>query len=199
MPRHIPFYTELVNKEGATTNEILLYGLIEASSFSEGFCYASSDYMASQLGVAPGTIKNMLSSLSKKGWISVEVKGNKRVMITPLLGLAIKKKPVENSVTQELRSVENSKESVTQELRYRHASVTLPSRYNDAHNREETGEGIINNNNIIIKEINKEKEAAGSAGSSPAGSLRLKRDDFESDEEYEEAFYNRNTICLGAH
>lgn len=198
MPRHIPFYSELL-EENATTSEILLYGLIEASSFTEGFCYASSEYMANMIGLSQGTIRNLLSSLSKKGWISVEVEGNKRIAITPLLGLAVKPKNSKKSVTQELRSVENSDESVTQELRYRHAEMTLPSRENDALNRDVTDKGIIINNNII-KENNKRKvddASAGLAGKVPAGRLDLKRKDFKTELEYEKAFYDRNTYHLG--
>lgn len=196
MPRHIPFYSELLEKDHATTSEILLYGLIEASSFTEGFCYASSDYMATQIGVSPKTIRNLLSSLSNRGWISVEVEGNKRVAITPLLGLSIKEK---KSVPQKGRSVENSKESVPSAGQYCPVKRTLASRQRDTLDRGVTDKGIINNNNIIIKEINKEKETAGSAGSGPAGSFLPKRADFENDEEFEKAFYNRNTVCLGAH
>lgn len=198
MTRHIPFYSELL-EENATTSEILLYGLIEASSFTEGFCYASSEYMANMIGVSQGTIKNLLSSLSKKGWISVEVEGNKRIAITPLLGLAVKPKNSKKSVTPELRSVENSEKSVTPELRYRHVRMTLPSRENDALNRDVTGKGIIINNNII-KENNKRKDgdkSAGQAGNMPAGRLDLKRKDFETELDFEKAFYARNTYCLG--
>ena len=197
MPRHIPFYPELI-EEKSTTNEILLYGLIEASSFSEGFCYASSEYMAKQLGITAGTVKNLLSSLSKRGWISVEVEGNKRIAITPLLGLSVKEKGSKKSVTQELRSVENSTESVTQELRYRNSTMTVPSSRNDALNRGVTGEGIINNKEYNKKEINKEKSSAGLAGSGPASRLNIKREDYADDSDYEKEFYKRNTVYLGA-
>lgn len=197
MPRHIPFYSDLL-EENATTNEILLYGLIEASAFSEGFCYASNTYMAEQLGLKVGTIKNLLSSLSKRGWISVEFEGNKRIAITPLLGLSRKPKTKQKPNKKERKKpVENSQKSVTLELRYRHARMTLPSFYNDARPRGVTGEGIIINNNII-KEIYKEKTlSTGSAGGLPAG--RQRRLDGESDFDFEQRFYDRNTIYLGAH
>lgn len=200
MTRHIPFYSSLLHEE-ATTNEILLYGLIEVSSFIDGFCYASSEYMAEQLGIAPGTVKNLLSSLSKRGWVQVEVQGNKRIAITPLLGLSVNpKKATKKAKKKTAKPVENSSESVTQELRYRHASVTLASRRNDALDRGVTGEGIINNNNII-KENNKRKDEdspAGTAGKRPASRLLPKRSEYDSDIDYEKAFYARNTVHLGA-
>lgn len=86
--KSIPFYSELL--EEGTTNEVLLYGLIEALSFSEGFCWATNETMAERLGVSKGTIKNLLSSISKKRWVEVKVVGNKRVSMKPLLTI---KKP----------------------------------------------------------------------------------------------------------
>ena len=195
--KHIPFYSELL-EEKATTNEILLYGLIETLSFTEGFCYASSEFMAKQLGLTAGTIKNMLSSLSKKGWVSVEVEGNKRIAITPLLGLCVKKKTAKKSVTEKLRSVENSSESVTEKLRSRHSTITVPSSRNDALNRGITGKGVINDNKDIKENKEKKDTTAGLAGNGPASRLNIKRGDFESDDEYEKEFYKRNTIRLGA-
>ena len=35
-------------------------------------------------------------------------------------------------------------------------------------------------------------------GSSSAGRLNLRRDEFESDDDYEKEFYRRNTFCLSA-
>ena len=154
--------------------------------------------MAKQLGITAGTVKNLLSSLSKRGWISVEVEGNKRIAITPLLGLSVKEKGSKKSVTQELRSVENSTESVTQELRYRNSTMTVPSSRNDDLNRGVTGEGIINNKEYNKKEINKEKSSAGLAGSGPASRLNIRREDYADDYDYEKEFYKRNTIYLGA-
>ena len=85
-------------------SEILLYGLLETLSIKEGFCYASSEYLAEQLGLTAGTIKNLLTSIKNKGWIEVTVEGNKRIAIQPLLAIKPSKKPVEKPV----ETVENS-------------------------------------------------------------------------------------------
>lgn len=193
MPKHIPFYPELL-EEKATTNEILLYGLIDVLSFSQGYCYASSEYMASQLGIAAGTLKNLLSSLAKRGWIQVEVNGNKRVAIMPLLGLSIKKKSFPQTVTPELRSVEKSNKSVTQELRYRHATMTEPSRRNDARNRGVTGVGITSNNkyNKEVSALAKNEPSRTSNKDKPLLISKVGLDDAE----YERQFYARNTITM---
>ena len=188
MLRHIPFYSELLD-EGATTNEILLYGLIDVLSFTEGFCYASSEFMAKQLGVAKGTIRNLLSSLSKLGWISVEVQGNKRIAITPLLGLSVKKKDIHKSI----KPVEKSKESVTQELQYCHSTMTLPSRKNDTQNRGVTGKGITSNNKIDIEGLDSAMEEPNQTSNKAMG---LMVDKTLDSAEYERQFYERNTICI---
>lgn len=86
--KSLPFYSDLL--ESGTTNEVLLYGLIEALSFSEGFCWATNETMAERLGVSKGTVKNLLSAIAKKGWVEVKVVGNKRVSMKPLLTI---KKP----------------------------------------------------------------------------------------------------------
>ena len=197
MNKSIPFYSSLLGE--GTTNEILLYGLIEVLSFKDDFCYASSEYMAERLGLAQGTIKNLLSSIAKKGWIHVEVEGNKRVAIMPILNLSPQKvdkkpakkacgKPVENSA----RASRRNDGTVTQELRYRHARMTLSS-------------GVKQGSDIKVdikvdKEINKESEKkspAGSAGNLPASRLkRPLRKDFENDVEFEKAFYAWNTALM---
>ena len=56
---------------------------------------------------------------------------------------------------------------------------------------------LINNKEDNKERIIIKKEEAGFAKNELAG--LLKRNDFENDEAYEEEFYRRNTICLGAH
>lgn len=89
--KSIPFYSELL--KGGTTNEVLLYGLIEALSFSKGFCWATNETLAERLGVSEGTVKNLLSSISKKSWVEVKVAGNRRISVKPLLALKHQKSP----------------------------------------------------------------------------------------------------------
>lgn len=126
MIKSIPFHPELLQKK-ATTNEVLLYGLIEVSSHSKGFCFASTSYMAEQLGISQGTIRNLLSKLSKRGWIRVEHSGNKRTKIRPLLPLFGKRKPVENLWKTNAKVVENPVENPVEKYGLRHRRMTLAS------------------------------------------------------------------------
>lgn len=169
-------------------SEILLYGLIETLSIREGFCYASSDYMAEQLGLSVGTIKNLLTSLRNKGWVEVTVEGNKRIAIQPLLGIKPTKKAVEKPVENSARASRKNDATVTEKLRYRHGNVTLST-------DTKQGSDIIDYNKEYKKEINKEKGEAGLAGHSPA-STRPRREDFGSEVDYYEAFCARNTIKI---
>ena len=197
MSKSIPFHVDLVGE--GTTSQILLYGLIEALAFKNGYCYASSEYMADVLGLQKGTIKNNLSEIHKKGWIQVECdKANQRVAIFPLLTLRPLKTeqnanadPVENSA----RPSRKNDGAVTLELRDRHARMTVTSR---GDNRGEKSGDIIDNN-IVDKKINKKvaETATAPADNLPAGvrvslpkpKRRPRRQDFETDLEFETAFY----------
>ena len=184
MIKAIPFFSSLVGE--GTTTEILLYGLIETLSVKEGYCYASSDYMAEQLGLSAGTIKNLLSTIRNKGWVEVTVEGNKRIAIQPLLGIKPVEKPVENSA----RASRKNDATVTEKLRYRHGNVTLSP------DKKQGSDNIIDNK-VNNKKENKEKSGvAGLAGSWPAGGRRPVRKDFETDEDFEKAYYAFNSIKI---
>lgn len=127
MIKHIPFFSMLL-KEQATTNEVLLYGLLESLAQEEGFCYASNEYMAEQLGLAKGTIKNLLSYLSKRGWVTVESEGNKRIAITPLLGLMASTRKRHARMTPCGKVCVKVCEKVVEKVQERHARMTVPSR-----------------------------------------------------------------------
>ena len=80
--KYIPFYTDLL-KDG-TMSEVLLYGLICIMSKKSGECLASSQTLGEILGLNDGTVRNVMSSISKKGWVEVKASGNKRA-VKPLI------------------------------------------------------------------------------------------------------------------
>lgn len=194
MIKTIPFFSSLVGE--GTMSEILLYGLIETLSIREGFCYASSDYMAEQLGLSVGTIKNLLTSLRNKSWVEVTVEGNKRIAIQPLLGIKPTKKAVEKPVENSARASRRNDTTVTEKLRYRHAEMTLSP-------DTKQGSDIIDYNKEYKKEINKEKNEAGvglalkePATANSRTRASLKRNDFESEDAWYRAICQANTIKL---
>ena len=173
-------------------SEILLYGLLETLSIKEGFCYASSEYLAEQLGLTAGTIKNLLTSIKNKGWIEVTVEGNKRIAIQPLLAIKPSKRPVEKPVENSPRASRKNDGTVTEKLRYRHAEMTLST-------DTKQGSDIIDYNKVYKKEINKEKsEGAGLALNEPAVATHTMpvRSDYESEDAWLQARYAANTVKL---
>lgn len=80
--KSIPFYTDLL-KQG-TMSEVALYGLICVMSKKSGECWASSQTLGEILGLNNKTVRNVLCSISKKGWIEVKPFGNRRA-VKPLI------------------------------------------------------------------------------------------------------------------
>lgn len=152
------FYSDLL-KEG-TMSEVVLYGLIESLSFNEGYCWANSETMAERIGVTKGTLKNLLSSIHKKGWVEINSVGNKRLSIKPLLQLSKPKKQHKKPVE---KSVEKSKAASSQN----DARVILELR--KSHSRMTQGTGVTTGVGDKIeykykKEINKEKTEKSQSG-----------------------------------
>ena len=145
MAHYIPFYPELLER-GGTLHEVLLYGLILSAAAKSGSCFASNEYMAKKIGVAQGTVKNLLSRMVKKRWITVESKGNKRISVTPMIHLKAKRKRAaglasnNTSTCGKLCGKHSAK--LVDKNSLRHARMTLASRQDDAGSPVVTGNRI---------------------------------------------------------
>lgn len=71
----------LYNKE-LKANEKLLYAMITSLSCKEGYCFATNNYFAKELGVHPKTVSSWISDLRDKNFLKIEFvkKENKRVL-----------------------------------------------------------------------------------------------------------------------
>ena len=71
----------LYNKE-LKANEKLLYAMITSLSCKEGYCFATNNYFAEELGVHPKTVSSWISDLRNKNYIKVEMvrKENKQII-----------------------------------------------------------------------------------------------------------------------
>ena len=71
----------LYNKE-LKANEKLLYAMITSLACKEGYCFATNNYFAEQLGVHPKTVSSWISDLRDKNYIKVEMvrKENKQII-----------------------------------------------------------------------------------------------------------------------
>ena len=71
----------LYNKE-LKANEKLLYAMITSLACKEGYCFATNNYFAEELGVHPKTVSSWISDLRDKNFIKCEyVKGENKQII----------------------------------------------------------------------------------------------------------------------
>ena len=71
----------LYNKE-LKANEKLLYAMITSLACKEGYCFATNNYFAEELGVHHKTVSSWISDLRDKNYIKVEMvrKENKQII-----------------------------------------------------------------------------------------------------------------------
>ena len=71
----------LYNKE-LKANEKLLYAMITSLACKKGYCFATNNYFAEELGVHPKTVSSWISDLRDKNYIKVEMvrKENKQII-----------------------------------------------------------------------------------------------------------------------
>lgn len=72
--------TVLYDKE-LKANEKLLYAIITSLTCKEGYCFASNNYFAKELGVHPKTVSSWISDLRDKNFIKVDLIRNENKQI----------------------------------------------------------------------------------------------------------------------
>ena len=70
----------LYNKE-LKSNEKLLYAMITSLACKEGYCFATNNYFAKELGVHPKTISSWISDLREKNYLKVDIVRNENKQI----------------------------------------------------------------------------------------------------------------------
>jgi hypothetical protein len=70
----------LYNRE-LKTNEKLLYVMITSLACKEGYCFATNNYFAEELGVHPKTVSSWISDLRDKNFIKVDLIRNENKQI----------------------------------------------------------------------------------------------------------------------
>lgn len=70
----------LYNKE-LKANEKLLYAMITSLACKEGYCFATNNYFAEELGVHPKTVSSWISDLRDKNYIEVKILRNENKQI----------------------------------------------------------------------------------------------------------------------
>lgn len=62
-------------------NEKLLYAMITSLACKEGYCFATNNYFAEELGVHPKTVSSWISDLRDKNFVKVEIIRNENKQI----------------------------------------------------------------------------------------------------------------------
>lgn len=186
---------EILDDTDLSIAEKFIFGYI--ASFTK-CCFESNEAIAAKLGVSESTISHALPKLSEKGYIFVEKVNNSNnlrrvysVLDNPKkLAYLAKKgmfKPVENSASVR-QNMPNEEPTVRQNL--------LDVRQNMPNDL--TGVRSAKFADIEIEEKKNKVETPGLANKKPAGAYQIKKADFDNPEDYEKAFYERNTVRIGA-
>lgn len=186
---------EILDDTDLSIAEKFIFGYI--ASFTK-CCFESNEAIAAKLGVSESTISHALPKLSEKGYIFVEKVNNSNnlrrvysVLDNPKkLAYLAKKgmfKPVENSASVR-QNMPNEEPTVRQNL--------LDVRQNMPNDL--TGVRSAKFADIEIEEKKNKVETPGLANKKPAGAYQIKKANFDNPEDYEKAFYERNTVRIGA-
>lgn len=186
---------EILDDTDLSIAEKFIFGYI--ASFTK-CCFESNEAIAAKLGVSESTISHALPKLSEKGYIFVEKVNNSNnlrrvysVLDNPKkLAYLAKKgmfKPVENSASVR-QNMPNEEPTVRQNL--------LDVRQNMPNDL--TGVRSAKFADIDIEEKKNKVETPGLANKKPAGAYQIKKADFDNPEDYEKAFYECNTVRIGA-
>ena len=112
-------------------NEKLLYAMINSLACKEGYCFATNNYFAEELGVHPKTISSWISDLREKNYLKVDIVRNENKQI-------IQRKIYINDVPYPLNN-----------------GYQYQSKNGQAINQKMEGNNIRNNNKINNKEQKK--------------------------------------------
>ena len=195
------FFGIIITKEILEDTELsiaekFIYGYI--ASFTR-CCFESNEKIAEKLNISESTVAHTIPKLVEKKYLFIEKVGNnsaarriysvfdnpKKLKYLASKGMFDSPKPVEKGM-QKLHTPMQNLHGGMQNM---HSEITgvESAKFADIDKEE--------NKNKVKTEQKTYKPSL--AGKRPAGLVQRK--DFDNDDEYEEAFYRRNTVCLGAH
>lgn len=164
------------------------------NSKPEGWHFAS-ERIADECSDGITSIRAGLKELADAGLLTWKKQGDGRIIYTLEMDAIL---PVENPKSENL-TLGGDPELENPTVGKPHCGKTSP-----INNKEDNKERIIikKEGQVVENSLDEEQKpnntSAGLAGSGPASRLNIRRDDFEDDKLYEKAFYERNTVRLGA-
>lgn len=189
---------EVLDDTDLSVAEKFVFGYI--ASFTK-CCFESNEAIAAKLGISESTISHALPKLVEKGYLFIEKVNNNNnsrriysVLDNPKkLAYLLKKgmlKAVENSVCVK-QNLPNKSLTVRQNLpdvrqnMPNNLTGVRSAKFADIEKEE------------IKNKVNSLEKMADLAIEKPVCRGQVKRDNFETDLDYEKAFYKWNTYCLG--
>ena len=179
---------EILDDTDLNVAEKFVYGYI--ASFPK-CCFESNEKIAKKLGVSESTVAHAIPELVRKSYLFVEKKGNNSaarriyaVFDNPKKLAYLAKKGMFAAVEKGMQNLHTPLQNLHEGMQDLQTSKTGVSNAKFA--------------DIDIEEKKNKAETAVSASNEPTGGFNFKRSEFESDGDFEEEFYRRNTVCLGA-
>lgn len=179
----------LQNKELSCSDKIL-YGYL--SIFKKQCCFQSNEDLANMTGLSVRTVTNALTNLAKLEYIFIEFinDNNAKRRIYTVFDNPKKLKYLINRgyLGSFAQAFPQSSKNCVRDSK----SCVMSSKNCVSQNGGESRKNCYHR--IIKEKENIADSPAGLAGKVPAS--RLNREDFDSEQDYEKAFYARNTMCL---
>lgn len=164
------------------------------NSKPEGWHFAA-ERIAAECADGATSVRAGLKELADAGLLTRKKQGDGRIIYTLEMDAI---RPVENPDSENL-NLGPDPDSENPKLGKPQIGKTLT-----INNKEDNKERIIikKEGQVVENSLDKEQKpnntSAGLAGNGPASRLNIRRDDFDDDKLYEKAFYERNTVHLGA-
>ena len=164
------------------------------NSKPEGWHFAA-ERIAAECADGATSVRAGLKELADAGLLTWKKQGDGRIIYTLEMDVV---RPVENPDSENL-NLGPDPDSENPKLGKPQIGKTLT-----INNKEENKERIIikKEGQVVENSLGEEQKpnntSAGLAGKGPASRLNIRRDDFDDDKLYEKAFYERNTVHLGA-
>lgn len=164
------------------------------NSKPDGWHFAA-ERIAAECADGATSVRAGLKELADAGLLKWKKQGDGRIIYTLEMDAIL---PVENPDSENL-NLGPDPDSENPKLGKPQIGKTLT-----INNKEENKERIIikKEGQVVENSLDEEQKpnntSAGLAGNGPASRLNIRRDDFDDDKLYEKAFYERNTVHLGA-
>lgn len=186
---------EILDNTELTVSEKFVYAYV--ASFRK-CCFESNDMIAEKIGVSKETVSRALNKLAKIGFVLVEYVKNNSSKRRIYAVFENPKKIAYLAKNDMFKGQDNREEDTTFPQASQIDAPQNEARQNDEEARQnDEPQNRGEASQIDYQRIKEENKKKGNTEQNPNASLmKIKRSDFETDEEYEKQFYDRNTFKI---